>query len=40
MCVVSYLAGAGTPQVDAAAESDAEDILCRPVHEIEVEVVL
>lgn len=36
----TYLACAGTPQVDTRAKSHAEDVQRRPVHEVEVEVVL
>lgn len=36
----TYLAGARTPQIDAAAEAHGEDVLRRPVHEVEIEVVL
>lgn len=36
----TYLAGARTPQIDAAAEPHGEDVLRRPVHEVEIEVVL
>ena len=35
-----YLAGAGTPQVDAGAQADAEHVEGRPVHQVQVEVVL
>ena len=34
------LARAGGPQVDAGAEADAQHVLRRPVHQVEVKVVL
>lgn len=36
----TYLAGARTPEIDAAAEAHGEHVLSRPVHEVEIEVVL
>jgi hypothetical protein len=38
--LLAYLAAAGIPQVDAIPQSDSEDIMRRPIHEVEVEVVL
>lgn len=35
-----HLAGAGAPQVDAGAQPHAEHVQRRPVHQVEVEVVL
>lgn len=40
MGVLTYLAGAGAPQVDAGAQSHTEHIQRRPVHQVEVEIVL
>lgn len=35
-----HLAGAGTPQVDAGSQAHAQQVARRPVHQVEVEVVL
>lgn len=37
---MSYLAGASTPQIHATAQTDAEDVLRGPVHQVQIEVVL
>lgn len=40
MGVITYLAGAGAPQVDTGAQSHTEHVQRRPVHQVEVEIVL
>jgi hypothetical protein len=40
MALAAHLAAAGVPQVDAIPQSDGEDVVRGPVHEVEVEVVL
>lgn len=36
----THLAGAGTPQVDAGPQAHAQQVSRRPVHQVEVEVIL
>ena len=36
----THLAGAGAPQVDTGAQSNAEHVEGRPVNQVQVEVVL
>ena len=40
MTTVAYFAAACIPQVNAIAQPNSEDIMWRPIDEVEVEVVL
>lgn len=40
MAAITYLAGAGAPQVDTGAQSHTQHVQRRPVHQVEVEIVL
>lgn len=40
MKIITYLAGASTPEVNTTAQAHGQDILRGPVHQIQIEVVL